>query len=401
MDKEIDIINEHRKNGMKFKDIARKGDEFIDDFKKASDSFFSASNKANELLNITDKKNINFIIRTKALANYYTYEAFECLYAYEYKNGFYEKALENAKKARESVENAIQIVDDNLEKLNGETSKYLIEQQRNWKLSQLTVQLRELEPIGQKAMKDADYVTALDSYKQMEILQEKAHKYVEESDLPEVFKRTERGNYFANKASTAMTYAGIYTKKSDKNNYNVDIIKQFLIALVNIKKAQENNPEQDRYKEGSEATINNIKNILLKNKDCWFDYLNQLDNDNDLIKLMKETDNDLYKMESAKSEIENNKLKQLILTFSFYFSAFIILGYLFYQIALSEISWYRFLILIVALPVFFTIIGAFALRSTDSLKEENFLELMRLAFRTNLSGLKILTSKDTENESEE
>ena len=242
-------------------------------------------------------------------------------------------------------------------------------------------------------MKEADYVSAFDSYKKMESLQEKAHKYVEESDLPEVFKRTERGNYFANKASTAMTYAGIYIKKSVKNNYDVDIIKQFLIALVNIKKAQENNPEQDRYKEGSETTINNIKNILVKNKNNWFDYLNRLDNDNDLIKIMKETDNDLYKMESAKLEIEENKPKQLLLTFSFYFSFFLILMYALFQIAISEIIWYRFLALIIALPVFFTIIGAFALRSTDSLKEENFLELMKLAFKTNISGLKILTKK--------
>ena len=109
---------------------------------------------------------------------------------------------------------------------------------------------------------------------------------------------------------------------------------------------------------------------------------------------MKKTDTDLYKMESAKLEIEKNKPKQILLTFSFYFSFFLILLYALFQIAISEIVWYRFLVLIIALPVFFTVIGAFALRTTDSLKEENFIELIKLAFKTNISGLKILTRKE-------
>tara|TARA_B110000211_G_C13778650_1_gene420858 strand:- start:388 stop:525 length:138 start_codon:yes stop_codon:yes gene_type:complete len=36
----MDIINAHHKNGMEIKDIALKRDEFMDDFKTASDSFF-------------------------------------------------------------------------------------------------------------------------------------------------------------------------------------------------------------------------------------------------------------------------------------------------------------------------------------------------------------------------
>jgi len=69
-----------------------------------------------------------------------------------------------------------------------------------------------------------------------------------------------------------------------------------------------------------------------------------------------------------------------------------------FQIALSEILWYRFLALLISLPVIFTVVGAFALRATDSLKEENFLKLMELAFKMNLKGLKALNDKDAKPE---
>ena len=393
MEKEIKTINNHYNNGLKFKNIARKGDEFIHDFKNAAESFFEASRLVVELINNVDDK-INFIVRSNASKNYYLYEANECMYSYEYKNGKFNNAIEYAEKAESHINKAIKIVDENQTKLNAETKEFLRSQKSNWKLCQLTVPLRKLEPIGQGAMISQDYITALDTYKQMESLQDNAHQYVENSDMPEVFKRTERGNYFASKASTAMTLAGIYIKKSEKNDYKIDILKQFLTALKYIEKAQENNPEQDRYKEGSTITRKNIKSILLKNKNHWFDFLNETDNDKNLIKIMKKTDTDLYKMESAKLEIEKNKPKQILLTFSFYFSFFLILLYALFQIAISEIVWYRFLVLIIALPVFFTVIGAFALRTTDSLKEENFIELIKLAFKTNISGLKILTRKE-------
>jgi cytidylate kinase len=400
MKQEIEIINSHYNDGLAFKDIARKDDKHIEDFQNAAKSFLKAAHLVDALLKGIEDK-INFITRSNASKNYYLYEANECLYSYAYKSGDFEEAIKFARKAEKHINDAINIIDLNQNKLNDETKAFLIKQKSNWKLCQLTVPLRKLEPIGQNAMIAQDYVTALDSYKQMERIQDKAQQYVENSDLPEVFKRTEKGNYYASKASLAMTLAGIYIKKSNKSDYKIDILKQFLTALTNIEKAQENNPEQDRYKEGSIKIRRNIESILRKNKNDWFDYFTELSKDQNLIKIMKKTDAKLYKMQRAKLEIEKNKPKQILLTFGLYFSFFLILLYALFQIAISEIHWFRFLALILALPVFFTVIGAFALRSTDSLKEENFIELMKLAFQTNISGLKILTNKNKEAEDEQ
>ena len=92
MEKEIKTINNHYNNGLKFKNIARKGDEFIHDFKNAAESFFEASRLVVELINNVDDK-INFIVRSNASKNYYLYEANECMYSYEYKNGKFNKAM--------------------------------------------------------------------------------------------------------------------------------------------------------------------------------------------------------------------------------------------------------------------------------------------------------------------
>lgn len=278
MDENIETVNKYYHEGLTLKNKARKSDEFINDFKKASDSYISAAKIAEEILAKIEDENINFKVRTNALKNYYFYEGYECLYAYNYKNDLFDEALENAKSAKKHIDEAIRIVDENIDKLNDDVRTFLLQQKNNWQLSQLTVQLREVEPIGKRAMKNRDYITALDSYRKMSKLQDKAHYYVEQSNLPEVFKRTEKGNHLAAKASIAMTLAGIYIEKSSKNDYNKDILEQFLEAMHYIKLAQVSNPEQDKYKEGYESTEQNIKKILTKNKEKWFEYLTEFNN---------------------------------------------------------------------------------------------------------------------------
>lgn len=399
MEKEIEQINKNYTEGLRLKDIARKSDEYVGEYKTASENFLKAGKQIDELLVNVDDVKINFKVRSNALKNYYFYEANECLYGYEYKNGNYKEALEAAKNAKFHIEEAVKLVHENLDNLNDETKKYLSDQLNNWKLSQLTVQLREIEPIGQGAMRDRDYVTALDSYRKMDQLQDKVHRYVESSNLPEVFKRTEKGNYLATKASIAMTLAGIYTEKSEKNDYAKDILEQFLDALYFIRLAQNSNPEQDRYKDGYELAQKNITKLLKKEKDSWFELLIEFadnKNKNNLIKIMSKIDIEQFKLQSAKLEIEKNKTKRFILTFGFMLSIFLVLGYFLWQVALSSISWFRFLALLISMPVLFTILGAFALRTTDSLKEENFLKLMELAFKINLQGLKAFSNKKNE-----
>jgi hypothetical protein len=382
MEEKISRVNEYYNQGLQAKDIARRSDENLEQYKISAENYEQAAHLIDEILQETESSKLNFVTQTKALREYYLFEANECRYAFDYKRNLFDTAKDFADTARQHIENALQIIEDNYSRLNDETKRFLDKMKSNWTLCINTIPIRQLEPVAKKSMIDKDYITALDSYRQMGELQDNVHDYVINSQLPEVYKRTEKGNYFASKASIAMSLAGVYTAKSSNNDYQKEILEQFLFALDYIKQAQEINPEQDKYKEGKDTTIENIKAVLFENKGKWFEYLTEFNNNKNLTSIMQQTDNDFFKLQNAKLEIEKNKPKQLILTFGFMFSLFIGLGYFLFQVALSEVSWYRFLGLILALPVFFTVIGAFALRATDSLKEENFLKLMELVEKT-------------------
>lgn len=389
MQETIDKINTLYEEGCREKDVARKDDQFTSHFENASFKFQEAADLLIQLIESCDDTKINFCIRGKAQYNYYSYEANECLYAFKYKQDLFEDALEFASKAKEHIIASINIIEKATD-LNEETRDFLNGKLPNYKLCQLTVELRLIEPEGQQAMRSKDYIVALDKYNELGRLQEKVHDYVINSQLPEVYKRTEKGNYYGSMASVNMSIAGVYIKKKTESDYTIDILKHFLKALDFVQKAQEYNPEQLRYKEGIEKTKKNISKILIEHKSSWFDFLTEFENDQNLIKLMKQNDIELFKKQNAKFELEQSKVKLLLLTFSFYLSGFLALGYFLWQIALSEISWFRFGLIVIALPVFFTIVGAFALKTTNNLKEENFMSLIKLAFQMNLKGLNAL-----------
>lgn len=396
MDEELQRINDFYNKALQAKGIAIKSDRDLDQFLVASDFYNKAVCLMDQVIAKADASKINFNTQIKALREYYLFELNECLYAFEYKNGHFDEAIILANTAKSHIEYAIKIIDENISLLNPEAKAFLTEQKDNWTLCQLTIPIRQIEPIAKKAMESKDYITALDSFRQMGELQDKVDNYVTNSQLPAVYKRTEKGNYYASKASIAMSIAGVYNVKPKKDDYRKEMLEQFLEALNFIKLAQNINPEQDKYKEGADSTTGNIQIILRKSKDKWFQYLTEFKNNKNLEAIMQQTDNDFYKRQNAKLEIEKDKPKRFILTFGFLLSAFIVLGYFLLQVALSEISWYRFIALLLCLPLFFIIIGAFALRSTDSLKEENFMKLIELAIKTNLRGLKALIEKNKE-----
>lgn len=393
MEEEIQQINDFYNKALQAKDIARKSDNDLDQFKVASDFYEMAVSLMNKVLVSIDPAKINFITQTKALKEYYLFESNECLCAFEYKNANYNEAIALANKAKSHIELAIKIIDDNIHLLNADTTTFLLEQKDNWTLCSLTIPIRQIEPIGKSAMKSKDYITALDSYRQMGELQDKVDQYVSNSRLAPVYKRIEKGNYYASKASIAMSLAGVYLAKSKINDYNKEILEQFLEALNYIKLAQEINPEQDKYKEGADSTTNNIQTLLLSNKKNWFQYLTAFKNNKNLEYIMQQTDNEFYKKESAKLELEKDNTKRFLLIGMFWIVLMFCVLYVLMQIATSNISWYRFLGVTFGLPIVATIIGAFILRTTDSLKEENFIKLMTLALKINFQGLKALSGK--------
>jgi hypothetical protein len=109
--------------------------------------------------------------------------------------------------------------------------------------------------------------------------------------------------------------------------------------------------------------------------------------------LMQKIDKKEYDRQLAKTIIESDKVKKFLIFGLFWISLFGTVVYAMLTIAKSDISWFRFLAILFAIPSIFTLIGAFVLKTTDGLKEENFVKLIQLVLKINFQGLKVLSGK--------
>ncbi|WP_338839649.1 hypothetical protein [Flavobacterium ginsenosidimutans] len=387
MNENISRINALYNQGLEAKDIARRSDNDLEQYKIASNFYEKAVELIDLILKNTDYSNINFITQTKALREYYLYESNECLYAFDYKRNLFETAIVFATKAKKHIQYALKIIDENFDQLNEETKSFLLTMKSNWTLSIQTIPIRQLEPIAKRAMLNKDYITALDSYREMWELQDKAHSYVINSQLPEVFKRTERGNYLASKASISMSLAGVYVAKSINNNYQKEILEQFLIALDYIKQAQEINPEQDKYKVGKDQTIRNIREILEKNPDNWDAFYYNFEGNTLLNNIMKETNVKKFNETELKRKLNlnENKGKKLLIFGGFWLSVFIILMSSISILFMLNIPWWSIILIVLLVQFAYALISATVLRNLGDLSEKGLLEIYKLTIKYNFN----------------
>jgi hypothetical protein len=388
----INHINESLLKANKEKSLGCKSDSDFGHLKIASESYKNLSDYLKEILE-SNALDSNLNLQLTITQEFCLFQANECLSGFLFRKQEFDNSLKAAEDANSHIENLLRIIDSRYNEANEVAKDYIDRGRVNWKLEALTIKVKLLEPIARKAVEEKDFVRALDYYKKTNDLNDGIFEFITNNEVDLVLKRTELGNYYSSKAGTANTLSAIYVLKSGYEDYWLEILEQFLYVLKYLKLALKNNPEQDKFKEGIEAVTDNTKILLTENKAKWFEYMVYFNNDRNLELIMRQTDNENYKMLNAKLEIEKDKPKHFILTFGFLISLFLILTYVLFQVAKSEIPGYRFLILIFALPLIFTVIGAFALRSTESLKEENFLKLMKLAFKINIKGLKIFSDK--------
>jgi hypothetical protein len=100
-----------------------------------------------------------------------------------------------------------------------------------------------------------------------------------------------------------------------------------------------------------------------------------------------------------RKELTNDKIKLLFVVGGFWIGAFLGLGYFLLQVSTKNIDWYKYIGVLFALPIFFTLVGAFILKMTSSLKEESFLQIIRLTLNLNFKGLKFLSNSKNNNTS--
>ena len=384
-------------NALRLKDKARISDYSVDYFKDASEKYREAADIILNDILINHQLSNSEKVKSESLAYYYRFEQYDCLYGFEYKNGNYDSAIGIANMGKSSIDHALDLIEQNKTNIDASTMDFLKKMETNWKSSSVSICIKQIEPLAKKAMTSGDYIVAFDHFNQMLKLQKKQYEYTENAGLEEVYIRIAKGNYIAMSANVNQAFAGILTTKIYKGTFSFDLTKDLLGHFLNSLdlsfKAFEANPEWDKYRSGVESIQESIQTLLKANKKNWFEYLVQNSNNLYLKTIMQMTDNDYYKRQSAKLEIEKSKLKQLVLTGGFWFGIFIGLGYFLLQVATSDISWYRFTIFMFCLPLLFVVIGAFILRTTDGLKEENFVKLMELTLKINLKGLKALTNK--------
>ena len=112
----------------------------------------------------------------------------------------------------------------------------------------------------------------------------------------------------------------------------------------------------------------------------------------------KQSEKDFQQKLKLRKELTNDKIKQLFVVGGFWIGAFLGLGYFLLPVSTKSIDWYKYLGVLFALPIFFTLVGAFILKMTSSLKEESFLQIIRLTLNLNFKGLKFLSSSKNNDE---
>ncbi|MES2107937.1 MAG: hypothetical protein V4577_04285 [Bacteroidota bacterium] len=119
-----------------------------------------------------------------------------------------------------------------------------------------------------------------------------------------------------------------------------------------------------------------------------------------LVKQVNDAQLELHKLNEQKllqKELANNSIKLLLVSGGFWVGSFFAVFYMVFSLATSQVNWYRFIGALFGLPILFTILGAFILRTTAHISEKNFVQLIKLTLNLNFKGLKFL-SKPNEND---
>lgn len=383
---------------MKIKDEARKSDKNLSLYQSAADKYLAASNAYEKYLGFSEVSNINNITQAKAFRAYYLFESNECRYSFENKNERFQEAKEYAKKAQIHIEDAIGIIEQSFDKLNDDTQRHLSKMKMNWGLCQRTIKLKISEPLAKQAMKDKDYISAMDHYRVAGIAQDAILDYLSNTDIEEVYCRIQRANCIAGKANIAIAKAGVLIKQQEENpeiDNTIEILTLFIQSIELSAQAHEENPEWVLYKIGKDRMYANIKELLSDHPNEWRKFYNHLENNKTLRIIMKDMDNENFKQISdteVAEKVSEDKTKKLLIYGCFWFFVFIILGSLSTLLFLKA-GWIIALSVLFATQIAYAMISATVLRNMGDLSEKNLMELYRTGIRLNFNLLKYFKKK--------
>jgi nitric oxide reductase large subunit len=86
--------------------------------------------------------------------------------------------------------------------------------------------------------------------------------------------------------------------------------------------------------------------------------------------------------------ISTPNIKHLLINGTFWMAVFFGISYMFTSLAMTSMHWYRFVMVIIFIPGFFTLLSSVILRSMLNLEEKYFIKLVALTLNSIFKMLK-------------
>lgn len=371
-------------------------------FKTAAEKYEIAAKFASKILN--NGIDVNEIkLEWEQKLYYVSYESCECYYAYYNSIGEFEKAKDEAIKAKSYIKKGIKSIETHNTPIADSLRERVDLNYKYFKYSEISIESKIIGPDAKKFKINGEFIKALDCYVQLVKIMDESIKYAKENNLMESFQRTALGNFHAMNANVSQVKIEWNKEKLEKEkgyylNFLIELVNYYNKAIKYASKAYDSNQEQTGYlKEKSELEDNAMK-LLSDNKAYWFKLYLEFENDHEITKLMKKTDIEAFKLIEAKRELDKDKTKKLLIHggFNIALMAIVVGGlYLVFQSNLNVIQ--SFLVSSLAIPIY-SLIAVSTMRSIGDLKEENFVELMKIIIKLKFKPPKV-KDLDERNES--
>lgn len=395
----MDKANSFYKEAYKLKEIARKSKENIKTYLEASNMYKEAAKvnvkvaknlQENNGQNKYNQKANEFII----LSEYYYYEAEQCTLAYYLGLEDIEKAKKHYQVSSKHIRNAINLSEKII------SNEFFEKELTVWKFFEKENQNLYNSIVANEAWINEDYITALDYYRKSikyeQDLVDLASNLVKENKLEPVYERIAKSNQIAMLANISSAMCQIIYKNNEEKiseDVMVKLLKLFFECYDLSSLAYSNNPEWKQYKIGSDIYYDNILEILKNHKYMWKNIFIDFKDNTEFLKIMQKLDSDTYRKIEIELSISNNKAFQIWSTRIFWIVTFLIIISSITVIAKS-ISLSTFIVILAFTYIFFVVIGAFILKSTNSLSEERFLKLIAIVCVNQINVLKIFNRNE-------
>tara|TARA_R110002012_G_scaffold41736_5_gene114121 strand:+ start:28488 stop:29678 length:1191 start_codon:yes stop_codon:yes gene_type:complete len=319
--------------------------------------------------------------------HFMVYWYFQCLIGelHSKKIEDYEYELELSEKSKKHIQNSLKHY--NVIASNNQNSKKKDEFIRSDKQAAIDV----LQAKAKKSINNGDYIEAFDFNKEAIVVQQElvelCKKKKNYTDL-----RIQKGNLANKYFNQSQILYGTILKNTD-GKFNFNLIKKLIDSYDFTISAMDENPEAIKeYKKTQNQILVKLEELLESEnfKIKWAEILTHFD-DKIIRTIMQKNDLDAFVKAKAKTELENNQTKILLIRGLFWIGMAGVLYFMLRDLASNnEIDLVRFFGVLFGFPVIFIIVGAFILKSTNALSQVNFIKLLRLTLNINLKGISAL-----------